>query len=81
MDLSATPVECSRDCGRKSTHVVKGCMDKEPVHLCEECLDRGIEVIRLAISLYQRLNKHIMVCGDCYRPLITLDTHITVMEL
>lgn len=83
MDLSVyqSPVECAQACGRKATQMATGCMDKEPVYMCDECLNRGLEVIRLAVEFYQRFNKRIMVCEDCHRPIITLDTHVTLTEL
>lgn len=82
MDLTApvfSPV-CDH-CGESATVIGKGCADKEPVLLCDRCLDRGLEVVRNYIRMYQRFNKRICICGDCYRPILTLDTHLEVRRL
>ena len=69
-------------CGtNKATHVAQGCADAHPVLMCDGCLDRGLEVIALYIRMWQKLNKRVFVCGDCYRPVLTLDTHLDVRRL
>lgn len=83
VDLSEhtfTP-ECELGCGRKATVIAQGCMDKQPVVMCDECLDRGIEIITNYVHLYQRFNKKVMICGDCHRPLLRIDTHLDVRRL
>lgn len=72
---------CEMGCGREATHIAKGCMDKDPVHMCLPCLERGIEVVRMAVRMYQRLNKRVMVCADCYRPVLTLATHLEICKV
>lgn len=80
MDLSdyQFTLSCSRDCGRDATVWAKGCMDSEPVALCDPCLARGLDVVRKMVSMYQRFNKKVMICGDCYRPILTLETHLDI---
>lgn len=73
--------ECDHGCGRPATVVAKGCSDKEPVLMCDECLERGIGLIRTFLKLYMRHNKRVPVCEHCYRPFLTLDTHIDVHRL
>lgn len=69
-------------CGKQAATVVaQGCADKHPVLMCEPCLERGLEVISMFIHMYQRFNKRICVCGDCYRPILHLDTHLEVRRL
>jgi hypothetical protein len=51
------------------------------VLLCDKCLERGVEVIRLYVRTWQRGNKQVMLCGGCYRPVLTLDTHLEVKRL
>lgn len=83
VDLSAHQFTsmCERDCGRRATIVAIGCMDKQPVLMCDECLDRGIEVIKTYVHLWMRLNKRVLVCGDCDRPVLNLETHLTIKRL
>jgi hypothetical protein len=73
--------ECERECGRKATVIAQGCMDKQPALLCDECFKRGIEVIETYIKMHMRLNKRVIICGDCHRPLLSLDTHLNVKRL
>ncbi len=77
-EYAVEALTCSRGCGKNATVYAKGCADKEPVALCEPCLARGLDVIRKYVQMYQRLNKRIMVCGDCYRPILTLETHLEI---
>jgi hypothetical protein len=72
---------CEQGCGRPATVIAQGCMDKQPVLMCDECLTRGIEVVKLAIHYYQALTKKVMICGDCHRPFLRLDTHLEVRRL
>jgi ribosomal protein L37AE/L43A len=51
------------------------------VLLCDKCLERGLEVIRLHVRTWQRDNNRVMICGGCYRPILTLDTHLEVKRL
>ena len=66
---------------RTATIIAQGCADSQPVLMCDECLERGLEVISLYIRMWQRLNKRVFVCGDCYRPVLNLDTHLDVRRL
>jgi hypothetical protein len=52
-----------------------------PVLLCDKCLERGLEVILLSVRTWQRDNNRVMICGGCYRPILTLDTHLEVKRL
>lgn len=72
--------QCER-CDKPATVIAKGCMDKEAVYLCDLCLKRGLEVIKTYIHYYQRLNKRILVCQDCHRPIINLSTHLELQHL
>jgi hypothetical protein len=69
------------DCDHPATVIAKGCMDKAPVVMCDQCFDRGIELVKSTIRMYQRSNKRVLVCGDCHRPILRLDTHIDVSRL
>ena len=83
VDLSQhtfTP-DCDQGCGRKAAVIAQGCADKTPVLMCDECLELGIERIKTVIHYYQRLNHKIMICGDCHRPFLRLDTHLDVRRL
>lgn len=75
------PEMCERDCGRPATVVAKGCMDKNPTAMCNECLDRGLEVISNMVKMYQKHNRRVLICGDCHRPVLTLDTHLEIKPL
>lgn len=68
-------------CDDPAVYICKGCMDKAPVLLCEMCFDRGIDVIRKYVHLWQRLNKRVMICADCSRPVLDLGTHLDVRRL
>lgn len=72
---------CERMCGRPAIYITKGCMDKQPVLLCDECYTRGVQVIIMYLRMYQRTNKRVLICGDCHRPVLTLDTHLEVKYL
>lgn len=69
------------NCDKPAAVIAQGCMDKHPVVMCEDCFNRGIEVIKNFVRMYQKLNKKVMVCGDCYRPILRLDTHLEVKRL
>ena len=71
---------CDR-CGSEATIIGQGCGDSAPVLLCDKCLERGLEVIRLHVRTWQRDNNRVMICGGCYRPILTLDTHLAVKRL
>jgi hypothetical protein len=73
--------DCELACGRKAQFIAQGCMDKQPVLMCEGCLERGIHLVELTIHMYMRLNKRPLVCGDCYRPILNLDTHVSVTKV
>jgi hypothetical protein len=73
--------DCDMGCGRKAVVIAQGCRDKEPVVLCQDCLDVGIHRIEMAIKMFMRFNKRVMICGDCHRPIINLDTHLDVRKL
>jgi hypothetical protein len=60
---------CEQGCGRPATVIAQGCMDKQPVLMCDECLTRGIEVVKLAIHYYQALTKKVMIWfGEAFPP-------------
>lgn len=89
-DVLQTPVDlserhdhpiCEQGCGRRAVHIAKGCMDKHPVLLCEEHYRRGVQVIIMYLKMYQRLNKRVLICGDCNRPILTLETHLEVRPI
>jgi hypothetical protein len=82
VDLSkyAFAPECD-SCGAEATVIGQGCGDSAPVLLCDKCLERALEVIRLYVRTWQRCNKQVMICGRCYRPVLTLDTHLEVKRL
>jgi hypothetical protein len=71
---------CDR-CGAEATIVGQGCGDSAPVLLCDKCLERGLDIIRVYVRTWQRGNKQVMICGGCYRPVLTLDTHLEVKRL
>lgn len=75
--------ECDVCEGEPNSAVViaQGCGDAHPVLMCQGCLDRGLEVVALYVRMYQRFNKRVFVCGDCYRPVLNLDTHLDVRKL
>ena len=68
-------------CDKPATVLAKGCMDKQSAALCDSCLKRGLEVVGNAVKLYQRLNKKVLICGDCHRPILTLETHVEITEI
>lgn len=68
-------------CGDPATVIAKGCRDKQPVLMCNKCLDRGLEAINTFIHVWMRCNKRVFICGDCYRPVLNLDTHLEVKRL
>ena len=68
-------------CDNPATIIAQGCMDKHPVLMCESCFNRGVDLIKTVIKYWQRLNKRVMICGDCHRPILCLDTHLTVKRL
>ena len=72
--------QCER-CDRPAVAVAQGCMDKQPVVLCQEHLDAGIHAIVTYVKLWRRLNKRVMICGDCHRPILSLDTHLEIRRL
>lgn len=81
LDLSeyTYPPKCG--CGRAPTVLAKGCADKEAVVLCDQCLKRGLDVISKFVHMYQRANHRVMICGDCYRPILTLETHLELRAI
>lgn len=80
-DLTIEKPQCETCNQRPAMFLAKGCADKAPTHMCGQCLQRGLDVVRKYVQLYQRLNRKIMVCGDCYRPVLTLETHVEILEL
>lgn len=56
-------------------------MDTHPVCMCDEHLERGLEVVANYVRMYQKVNKRILICGDCHRPVLALDTHLEVKRL
>ena len=73
--------QCDLGCGRDAQFVARGCMDKDAVLMCKQCLERGLDVVRKAVHMYQRFNKKVMICGDCYRPILHLETHVEIRNL
>ena len=74
-------VPCEMGCESPAAYVVKGCMDKAPVTLCEEHYQRGLHAIIAYVHMYQRVNKRVLICSDCYRPVLSLETHMEVKPL
>jgi hypothetical protein len=74
------PPKCG-SCGRAPTVFAKGCMDREPVLMCDDCLKRGLDLVTKLVRMYQRYNKKVMICGDCYRPILTLETHLEIKRI
>jgi formate-dependent nitrite reductase cytochrome c552 subunit len=72
---------CELGCGRPATVIAKGCMDRQPVIMCNQCLQRGLDLVRKAINMYQRFNKRVMICGDCHRPILNLSTHVEIRRI
>lgn len=68
-------------CDQPAEFIGQGCGDKAPVLMCKNHLDRGLEVIRMYVRMWQKTNKQIMVCGHCYRPMLNLATHLEVKRL
>lgn len=82
VDLSAHTFAPACDlCPNSATVIAQGCADKQPVLMCETCLDRGLEVISMFVHMWMRANKRVFICGDCYRPVLNLDTHLEVRRL
>lgn len=83
VDLSkyALIPECDICTTEEATVVAQGCGDARPVLMCDGCLHRGLEVISTYVRMWQRANKRVFVCGDCYRPVLTLETHLDVRRL
>ena len=81
VDLSqyTFPNLCS--CGQPAEYLAKGCMDAEPVSLCGTCYQQGMDVIVNYIKEWQRIHRRVLICGDCHRPVINLDTHLEVRRL
>jgi hypothetical protein len=73
--------KCDVGCGREATVIAQGCMDKEPTMMCNACLLRGLDLIRKAVDTYQRQHRRVMVCGDCHRPILNLETHLEIRKL
>lgn len=80
-ELTETFTQQCEQCGGDADYLAKGCMDKEAVYMCAACLQRGVARIRAFIKMYQHFNKKICICGDCYRPILTLETHIELLEI
>ena len=70
-----------KGCENTAVYIAKGCRDKVPVMMCGPCFDRGIDLITKVVHLYQRVNKRVMICGDCHRPVLRIDTHLDVFKL
>lgn len=66
---------------RQATIIAQGCADAHPVLMCNECLKRGLEVLTMFVHMWQKANKRVFICGDCYRPVFNLDTHLDVRKL
>jgi hypothetical protein len=84
MDLSGhtfSPMCEMRECTSVATVIAQGCGDKTPVIMCENCLNEGIELIKEFVRLYQRTERRVAICGDCNRPILSLDTHLEVKKL
>lgn len=56
-------------------------MDKQPTVMCQDHFDRGLEVISSYLKLWRTLNKRVPICGDCHRPILSLDTHLEARRL
>lgn len=68
-------------CSTAAVIIAKGCMDKQPVVLCQEHFDHGVKAIGNLLKLWRKINKRVMICGDCNRPILTLETHLDVRQL
>ena len=68
-------------CELPAVVIAQGCMDKQPVILCQMHLERGLSQINSYIKLWRQLNKKVMICGDCHRPILTLETHLEIKRL
>lgn len=73
--------ECDMDCNEPAAAVGQGCGDGAPVLLCERHLRRNLEVIRNYVRLWQKVNKRVMICEHCYRPMFSLETHLEIRRL
>lgn len=73
--------DCEMGCGRAGTVIGQGCADKHPVVLCDECLDSGLKLISQFVHDWQLEHRRIFICGNCYRPVLRLDTHLDVRRL
>lgn len=74
-------IDHGEPCGKPAEVMAKGCMDKEPALLCAEHLKLSVKRVEMTIRAYQQLNKRVLICGDCYRPILTLDTHIDIKDI
>lgn len=68
-------------CEKPADVLAQGCMDRIPVAMCNHCLERGLNLVSKVVHLYQKHNRRVMICGDCHRPILTLDTHLEVTQL
>lgn len=73
--------DCDQCHTQKATIVGQGCADAQPTLLCEGCLERGLEVIANYVKLWMRCNKRVMICEECHRPMINLETHLDIRYL
>jgi hypothetical protein len=68
-------------CESPAVVIAQGCNDKQPVLLCEQHLQRGLEALNTYLKLWRQFNKKVTICGDCHRPILTLETHLEIKKL
>lgn len=68
-------------CPSDAVVIAQGCNDKQPVLLCQEHITRGLELLDTYLKLWRQVNKKVMICGDCHRPILTLETHMEIKKL
>ena len=81
LDDAFAPTCAMEECGKPASYLVQGCCDKAPALLCDDCYTTALTRLVTYLRLYQRVNKRVMICGDCHRPVLTLSTHLEVSYL
>lgn len=81
VDLSSYDFTPRCACGKPADVLAKGCRDGESQPMCDPCLTRGLDVISKWVHLYQKHNHRVAICGDCHRPILTLETHLEIKRL
>ncbi len=68
-------------CGALALYAGQACADRDVLKLCRPCLDAAIHRLCRMRDNAKLATGHEPVCNRCWRPILDLETHMTVRPL